>query len=159
MLRRFFCVFEAHDVHHFSPFSPSLFFTSCLSLLLFSSLCGLPLSLLWSSLLCLVLSSSFFLSFVLSQLLLLGCCCCFCRVAAVAAVLLLGAAGRRRCSCSCCWCCWWVLRVLERLFLVSGRFFLCFCLFSLSCRPLLGSCQVHSARRVACTRAGHHDDG
>ena len=41
----------------------------------------------------------FFLCF--ASLLLLHCCCCFCR----------------RCS-----CCWWVLRVLERLFLVSVRF-------------------------------------
>ena len=62
-----------------------------------SPLRGLPLSLLWSFILCLVLLSSFFLCFVLSLLLLL---------------LLL----------RCC-CCWWVLRVLERLFLVLGRFF------------------------------------
>ena len=50
------------------------------------------------------------------------------------------AAGRRRGSC---------------VFL-SGCFsfhidFLNFCIFSLSFRPLLNCCQVHSARRVACT--------
>ena len=60
------------------------------------------------------------------------CCCCVvaaasavaARVAAVAGVCLCCvAAGRRRCSCCCCSCCWWVLRVLERLFFVSCRFF------------------------------------
>ena len=41
----------------------------------------------------------------------------------------------------------------------SGRFFSHhFCLFSMSFRPLLSRCQVHSSRRVASTWAGHHDD-
>ena len=61
-------------------------------------------------------------------LLLLVCCCCV-------------AAGRRRCS-----CCWWVLRVLERLFLVSGRFFSLSAYFL--CHP--GHCGVV----VRCTLRG-----
>ena len=132
-----FHVFEALDFHHFSPFSPfsHLHFLS-LSPLLSSPLllsvvfrclrCGRFFFVLCCCRLC-------FLCVVSLLLLLLRCCWCFCR----------------RSSCCCCWCCWWVLRVLERLFL--GSIFLNFCLFSLSFRPLLSSCQVHFARRVACT--------
>ena len=141
-----------------SPFSllSLLHLLSLSSPLIFSSpLRGLPLSLLWSFPLCLVLFSSFSLCVVLSLLLLLllllaasAIAAC---VAAVAAVLLLAEAGRRRCSCCCCGCCWWVLHDLERLLFVSWQIFRHFCLFSPSLRPLLISCQGHSARRVACT--------
>ena len=144
----FFSCFLRHMIFITSPLSlASLIFTSSLSspLLFPSLLLLLSVFPLWSFLLCLVLVVfvSLFcvtasappalllllLPSLLVLLLLLVCCCV--------------AAGRRR-----CWCCWWVLRVLERLSLVSGRFF---CLFSPSFRPLLSSCQMHSARRAACT--------
>ena len=104
----FFCVFEAHDVHHLFlflfPLSSSPLSLSCSLPLLFSLL----LSVVFRCLCCgrfffvLCYCRLFLFCFVSLLLLLLLCCCCFCR----------------RCS-----CCWWVLRVLERLFLVSGRFF------------------------------------
>ena len=96
-----------------SSLSPHLFF----SLLFTSPLRGLPLSQLWSFLRLVLLS--FFSMFCVTPA---AAAAVAARVAAVAGVLLL--------------CCCWspsllVLLVgLERLFLVSGRFFFLFCLFS-----------------------------
>ena len=123
-----FC--EAHDFHHFSPFSLSLSSSPPLSPLRFSFPSSSVVSVVVvSSLSCVVV--------VFFSVLCCHCFCCCCRVAA----------GRCRCSCCCSWCCWWVLRVRELLFLVFSFFLL----ISLSFKPLLRGCQVHSARRVACT--------
>ena len=145
MLRRFFFVFEAHDFHHFSPFSP----LSHLHLL-FSPLRSSPL--LSSPLLCSPLLFSSLLFSVVFR-----CLCC-------------GRLFRVLCCCRLffsvlchCFCCSFVVAasaVAARVagassVFLSGYFSFwvdfSFCLFSLSFRPLLSSCQVHSARRVACT--------
>ena len=154
----FFCVFEEHDFHH--TFSlPSLLFTSSplFSSLLFSSpLRGLPLSLLWSFLLCLVLLSFFFS-------VLCHCFCCCCVVAAASAVAARVAAVAGALLLCCCWSSSLLVLLVWSCVFLSGCFSFrvgfSFCPFSLSFRPLLSSCQVHSAPRVACSRAGHHDDG
>ena len=123
--------------------------------LLFSSL--LFSSLLFSSLL---LSSPLLsVSFIVSVVVVSSLSCVvvvlfylFCAVtASVAAALLLlvAVAARAAVGGSCVF--------LDGCFSFLVDF--SFCLFSLSFRPLLSSCQVHSARRVACTQAGHHDDG
>ena len=146
------CFYESHDFHHFSPFSPSLFFTSSLSSS--SSWC----------------SGRFF--FVL-------CCCrfflCFCAVAAsTAGALLLLLLSSLLVLLLLLLCCLWLLLVAvaaraaavgavggSRVFL-SGCFSFraeFFCLFSLSFRPFLSSCQVHtSARRVPLARLNYCRD-
>ena len=139
----FFCVFDPRDFHHFSPFSLStLLFTSLSHLLSTSS--SPPLHLLstsspllsspWSSVVSVVVVSSLSCVVVVSFFSVLRHCCC-CTVAAASAVAARAAGG------SCVF--------LSGYF--SFRFDFSFCLFSLSFRPLLSSCQVHSARRVACT--------
>ena len=108
----FFCVFEAHRFHHFSPFSSltQLHFLS----LLFSPL--LSSSLLSSPPLSVVSVVSLFCAVVVFLLcvVLLRCCRCFCRRCSCCCSCFCCC----RCSCCCC-CCWWVLHVLERLFLVT----------------------------------------
>ena len=141
----FFFMFFGNIIFIISfPCLPSLIFTSSpspflFSSLLFSSLRGLPLSLLC---LCSVLLSSF-LYFVLSSFSLFcvvaGCCVAVAAGAGCCVAVAVGAGAA----------------VVSRF---GAVFFRSFCSFSLSLRPLLSSCQVHSARRVACTRAGHHDD-
>ena len=132
MLRRFVLVFLRHMIFITSHLSLlSLLLLHLLSSLLSSSpLRGLPL---WSFPLCLVLLSSLF------SVMCCHCfCCCFVAAAsAVAArVAAVGAAGG-----SCVF--------------LSGCFSFRVSLFSLSFRPLLSSCQVHSAWRVACTAENH----
>ena len=79
----------------------------------------------WSSVVSVVVASSFVLyccRLFFSVLCLCFCCCC-CVVAAASAVAAGVAAGRCRWS-----CCWWVLRVLSGCFgsmFLSAFFFLC----------------------------------
>ena len=110
------CVFEAREFHHFLHFSPlssspplsSPLIFSLSSLLFSSPLRGLPFSLLWSFLLCLVLLSSLFSLF-----------CVTASASAASAVAARVAAGRSAGG-SCLF-----LRVVSRV--VFSSFLLLFC--------------------------------
>ena len=120
----FLSFFEVHDFHHFSSLTSSLIFTSSLSLSL--------------SFRCLI-SSFLSLRFLLWSFLSLFCVVAAVVAASAAALLpLVAAAAVTGC---------FVVAAGARFGAVFRYFRLC----SLTLRPLLSSCQVHSsARRVAC---------
>ena len=136
MLQRFLCFLNVHDFHH-PPLSPPLSLSSSLPLL--------PLSHLFC--LSVYCCGRFFLFFVLLLPLVAA------SVAALVLVLVVvcgaggGVCGAGGGECG------------AALLLRFGTVFRYFRLYSLSLRPLLSSCQVHSsAQRVTCMRAGHRGD-